>query len=84
MRIFRSSDKNFISDLSALQRKSAPSPQVEQTVREIIAAVRAKGDTALAEYTEKFGGPKLKAGNLRVTEAEIQAAGKRVDAATKK
>jgi len=83
MRILRYRDKNFTSALSALQRKSEPPPQVELTVREIIAAVRAKGDAALLDYTAKFGGPKLTAGDLRVTETEIQAADKAVDAATK-
>jgi histidinol dehydrogenase len=84
MRILRYNDKNFTATLSALQRKSEPLPHVEQTVREIIGAVRAKGDAALLAYTEKFGGPKLKAAGLRVTEAEIQTAGKLVDAEMKK
>ena len=84
MRILKFSDKDFTKSLSALQRKSEPSPQVEKTVLEIITAIRRNGDAALLDYTEKFGGPKLDAGNLRVTAAEIQAARKQVDAATKK
>ena len=44
-----------------------PAPAVEETVREIIAAVRARGDAALLEYTAKFGGPKLTAKQLRET-----------------
>ncbi len=43
-----------------------PHPQTEQTVREIIAAVREKGDVALLEFSERFGGPKLEASQLRV------------------
>ena len=84
MRIFRFSDRNFNDALSALQRKSATPPQVEATVREIIAAVRAKGDAALIAFTKKFGGPSLKAGALRVTDAEIREAIRLTAGATKK
>ena len=78
MRIIRSSDKNFAQSLAALKRKSEPAPHVEQTVREIIAAIRSRGDAALLEYTEKFGGPKLKASQLRVSDKEIAQAEARV------
>lgn len=78
MRIIRSGDKNFLQSLAALKRKSEPAPQVEQTVREIITSIRSRGDAALLEYTEKFGGPKLKAAQLRVSEKEIAQAEARV------
>lgn len=78
MRIIRSSDKSFLKSLAALKRKSEPAPHVEQTVREIIASIRSRGDAALIEYTEKFGGPKLKPSQLRVSEKEIGAAEARV------
>lgn len=45
---------------------------VEQTVADIIAQVRAQGDDALFAYTEKFDRARLD--TLRVSEAEIQAA----------
>jgi histidinol dehydrogenase len=78
MRIIRFSDKNFAKALAALKRKSEPAPHVEQTVREIIAAIRSRGDAALLEYTEKFGGPKLKASQLKVSDKEIAQAEARV------
>ena len=45
---------------------------VEQTVADIIAQVRAQGDDTLFAYTEKFDHARLD--TLRVSEAEIQAA----------
>jgi histidinol dehydrogenase len=83
MRILRYSDKNFSTALAALQRKAAPSPQVEQTVRAIIADIRAKGDRALFAYTEQFGGPKLTAARVRVSAGEIARARDAVDDATR-
>lgn len=77
MKILRHSEAGFAQALAALQRKAMPQPQVEATVREIIADIRARGDAALLELTQKFGGPKLRASELKVT-------GKpKVDAATK-
>ena len=67
MRILRHSDKGFANALAAFNRRAIPAPVVEDTVREIIAAVRAHGDDALIEYTAKFGGPKLTAKQLRET-----------------
>ncbi len=78
MRILRFSDQGFSAALTALQRKSAPAPEVEKTVREIIADIRARGDAALLEYTAKFGGPQISAPQLRVTRKPS------VDAATKR
>ncbi len=75
MRILCHTDADFARSLSSLQRKSDPHPQVESTVREIIADVRARGDRALLALTEKFGGPKLTAKQLRVTgRAKVDAA----------
>src|SRR3954468_21200757 len=75
MRIFRHTDKTFTKDLASLQRRAEPAPQVESVVREIIAAVRARGDRALLEYTAKFGGPPLKAAQLLETRiAQVDSA----------
>jgi histidinol dehydrogenase len=68
MRILRHTDRDFSKALASLQRKSEPRPEVESTVREIIRAVRDRGDAALIELTEKFGGPKLTAKRLGVTD----------------
>ena len=49
--------------------------QVDATVREVIEAVRSRGDEAIYEYTEKFGGPdRATAGSFRVSENEIREA----------
>lgn len=77
MQILRHSDPDFPKAVSALQRKATPHPQTEKTVRDIIHAVRTEGDSALIEFTERFGGPRLQATQLRVN------AKPRVDAATK-
>ncbi len=67
MRILRHTDADFARSLAALKRNAEPHPQVLETVREVIAAIRAEGDAALLRFTERFGGPKLKPRELRVT-----------------
>lgn len=54
------------------------SEAVETNVKTIIAAVQAKGDVAIIEFTEKFDKAKLTTKNLRVTKTEIEAAYKAV------
>jgi histidinol dehydrogenase len=68
MRILRYTDPGFEKAVAQLNRKAAPDPAVEKTVREILEGVRAGGDRALLEYCERFGGPRLRGGKrLRVT-----------------
>jgi histidinol dehydrogenase len=67
MRILRFNEKNFAKSLDGFRRRAVPTPALEATVREIIDAVRARGDAALLEYTAKFGGPTLTARQLRET-----------------
>ena len=67
MRILRHTDRDFRRAIASLHRRAEPSPAVEQTVREIISAVRTEGDKALLRLTEKFGGGRLKASTLRET-----------------
>jgi histidinol dehydrogenase len=57
-----------------LSVKREASPDVEATVRAIIADVKARGDAALADYTAKFDRVDLAKMGLRVTAAEIDAA----------
>ena len=57
-----------------LSVKREASPDVEATVRAIIADVKARGDAALADYTAKFDRVDLATMGLRVTAAEIDAA----------
>ena len=48
-------DPGFDADLERLlDWEQAADPGVESVVREVIAAVRARGDAALIEYTEQF------------------------------
>lgn len=55
--------------------------QYESVVADIIANVRAKGDTAVFDYTKQFDKWEIGAGNVRVTEAELQEAVDQADAA---
>ena len=67
MRIFRHSDPDFSKSLAALKRHAEAHPQVRKTVQDVLLAVREEGDSALLEFTERFGGPRLTAKQLRVT-----------------
>ena len=46
-------------------------PAIEQRAREIIQAVRARGDAALAEFTERFDGAKLEPDQFAVSPGRI-------------
>ncbi len=50
-----------------------------QTVAEIIAEVRARGDAALIDYTRKFDSPAMAIERLRVSEEELTEAFSQVD-----
>jgi histidinol dehydrogenase len=67
MRILRHSDADFSTALAALKRHAEAHPQVRDTVTKVLHAVRTEGDAALLEFTERFGGPRLTAKQLRVT-----------------
>ena len=67
MRILRHSDADFPTALAALKRHAEAHPQVRDTVAKVLHAVRTEGDAALLEFTERFGGPRLTARQLRVT-----------------
>ncbi len=71
----RQSDPDFEQRFAALLgAKREDSPQIDQTVREIIADVRARGDTALKELTLKFDRADLARIGIAVTRADIDAA----------
>ncbi|WP_340242989.1 histidinol dehydrogenase [Sulfitobacter pontiacus] len=57
-----------------LSAKREDSPDVDDTVAEIIAKVRSKGDAAVIELTQKFDRIALTPGTLRITAAEVDAA----------
>ncbi|QHW31961.1 histidinol dehydrogenase [Paenibacillus rhizovicinus] len=56
------------------------SPEQNETVAQIVEAIRTEGDAALLRYTEQLDRVQLDAAALRVTEQEIQSAYDRVDA----
>lgn len=54
-------------------------PEQNQAVKEIVAAIKREGDTALLRYTERFDGVSLTPDALRVTPEELEAAYSRVE-----
>lgn len=64
--------QNLLNDL--LKRSPNNYTEYENVVADIINNVRAKGDEAVFEYTKKFDKWEVSAGNLKVTEAEIEEA----------
>ena len=85
MRILRHTDKNFASAIRKLDRRSAPPTGVEEIVKGIISDVAKRGDAALIELSNRFDKAGFKtAKELRVSDAEWDAAGDAVDKVTKK
>ncbi len=74
MRIVRCTEKGYLKKLAVLDRHATPRPDVRDTVSGIFEAIAADGDRALVAFTEKFGGPRLTPGKLRVSESEVTAA----------
>ncbi|MFV1491400.1 histidinol dehydrogenase [Phaeobacter sp. JH18-32] len=69
------SDADFEKAFTALLgAKREDSPDVDAVVADIIADVRARGDAALIELTAKFDRLQLTADQLRISDAEIDAA----------
>ncbi|NIK72439.1 MULTISPECIES: histidinol dehydrogenase [unclassified Paenibacillus] len=56
-------------------------PEQNETVRQIVEAIKTEGDAALLRYTEQLDRVRIDASSLRVTQEEIQAAYGKVDAA---
>ena len=85
MRTFRFDAADFPDALQSLNRRAAPTADVEQTVAAILADVRAHGDAALRRLNAKFGGPAFTDGaSLRVTPEEFAAASRALDARRQK
>jgi histidinol dehydrogenase len=80
MNVISHRDPDFTAQL---RRMLAPSslfdPAIEDQTRAIIEAVRARGDEALAELTERFTGARLRPEQFAVTQAEFMAAALRAD-----
>lgn len=66
-------EQDWLKASQWLEARTRPDESVEAAVREIIAAVRSRGDEALLEYTRRFDAPDF-APPLRVSEQEIARA----------
>ena len=74
MRIIGSNESGFKPLLSEiLKRGEQDTTLVEEAVKEIIAAVKARGDKALVEYTKRFDKADIK-GSIEVSRAEAEKA----------
>ncbi len=83
MRRFTSAEENFAAELDALLAwDSVSRPEVAETVAEVIAEIRQRGDAALLEYCRKFDGLELGAGaQLEISRERLLAALERIDPA---
>ncbi len=80
--IYRFDDSGFEAALAKIVARGEQAPAgVEETVREIITAVRQRGDAALFEYTERFDRLALTAESIQVSSAEIDRAMQMVEPA---
>lgn len=84
MQVLRPKDRGYAAALKKLNRRATPDPKVRDVVAGVIEAVSHRGDAALLEFTEKFGGPKLSASQLYVTPAEIAEACRTLPAEVRK
>ncbi|BCH26724.1 histidinol dehydrogenase [Mesorhizobium sp. L-8-3] len=79
----RISEPDFENRFAAfLATKREVSVDVDETVREIVARVRAEGDAALLDYSLRFDKADLAATGIAVTRAEVEAAYGHADPAT--
>lgn len=79
MRRLSTARPDFESAFASLLAQTTESTQrVDQAVADIIADVRARGDAALCDYSERFDRLSLTPAQLRIPAAEIEAAMARV------
>ncbi|MFD3765705.1 MULTISPECIES: histidinol dehydrogenase [Paenibacillus] len=67
------------SDFQLNRENDYGTPEQNEIVKTIVQAVRTEGDTALLRYTEQLDRIRLTAGQLRVTDEELQAAYQKVE-----
>ncbi|MFA7229902.1 MAG: histidinol dehydrogenase [Victivallaceae bacterium] len=77
-------EKDFLKNLSQLYMRPSYPPEIEDSVRAILADVKSKGDAALVKYAEKFDHVKLTPETFRVSEDEVKQALLKVDRESKK
>lgn len=80
MKIILQTDKNFKKTLESISRKRLGDcdPKVEKIVKNIIKAVKEKGDEALFKYTKKYDGLNLTNRNIQISIKEVKSAYKKV------
>ena len=69
--------KNVLENL--LKRSPSSYGEFEDAVAEIVENVRNNKDAAVFEYTKRFDGADINAGNIKVTKEEIDEAYEQVD-----
>ena len=80
MKVVRHTDRDYSERLAQLKAPSSLfDPVIEQRTRTIIDDVRARGDEALVELTERFDGARLNADQFAVTQAEHMTASLKAD-----
>jgi histidinol dehydrogenase len=80
MNVLRYTDRSFARRLSSLTaRTSLFDPTIEERTQAIVREVRARGDAAVLEFTERFDAARLTADQLAVTQAELLAAALQAD-----
>ncbi len=79
MNIIRYTDSAYADELRRLDRRAEASDAVRGVVASVIQEIRQRGDAALIELTAKFDGASLTPKSLRVSDAEIEAAGQSVE-----
>lgn len=85
MRSISYQQKNFKTAIKKLSRRSQPLAAVEQTVAGVIAEVKKNGDQALLAFGKKFDRVNFrKGGDLKVSAADLQSAGKSLGAGEKR
>jgi histidinol dehydrogenase len=75
LRILKFSDPDFKAQFAAIEGRGAATPAgVEETVKQIIAEVRSRGDAALFELTARFDRLTLTAATVEVPAGELDQA----------
>jgi len=83
LRILSTNDPASENVIARLIDRASDERAVEPRVREILEAVREKGDGALLAFTKEFDGVTLLPDELKVAEREIEAAAEAVDPTAK-
>ncbi|MFT3829597.1 MAG: histidinol dehydrogenase [Opitutaceae bacterium] len=81
MRLLRSSEPNFRSELARFCAAATAPAEIRASVTAILAAVRERGDAAVAEYARKFDRAELAPAQFRVSRAELVSGAKSLSTA---